>query len=536
LISSVSLHLLTQDNSVPGNRKDGFRFHHLLFVIFSTPLYLWFELAFGVSLLDGMSGHVVIDDTHAIEHWGRLISGAAVALLFLSGWVRHWEREALHWSKGLAVCAGIVLVSVFVTWWVQGKVLEFYVERTNAEIPWAAGSLVFLIVSGFLLMRLWLHKARSQTRAKYLWISLGVLLLLLLGYAQIMLIKSINPLREQQLGIERQQTATLTIVRRGLQEGVYEVPDTDYDRRALASAEGKAFLSLFPIFGSVYDQQRLAEDRPRLIAEFMFRDWLEQFGDQTYAGYKTIESDLVQKYQTDYLAASKSVMIGDQTMPPRLSRGQFEAHPVVKRYLRKELACFDCNYTMGMTKDDFSREFYTNSKKNDVAEAVKTFADPQNFEQGRNGNRAARTYWAPILALLFSMLGAFTHLFKLLVTVTAYFHRLTFDRIDAADSPMANDVIVNGNRVTAVAICCLALFVYFSDNRITGNESYIAARAKLWQERPIAGAIAAHWTVNAQAISYPFTRKIKPDWLQFGSDPVMVIPIVKDWFVNDQYE
>ena len=47
MIPSVSLNLLTQDNSIPGNRKDGFRYHHLLFVIVLTPIYLWFELAFG---------------------------------------------------------------------------------------------------------------------------------------------------------------------------------------------------------------------------------------------------------------------------------------------------------------------------------------------------------------------------------------------------------------------------------------------------------------------------------------------------------
>ena len=42
-----------------------------------TPIYLWFELAFGVTLLDTMSGNVIIDDTRVIEHWGRLISGFA---------------------------------------------------------------------------------------------------------------------------------------------------------------------------------------------------------------------------------------------------------------------------------------------------------------------------------------------------------------------------------------------------------------------------------------------------------------------------
>ena len=107
MIPSVSLHLLTQDNSIPGNRKDGFRYHHLLFVIVLTPIYLWFELAFGVRLLDAMSGAVVLNDSSAIEHWGRLISGAAVALLLLSSWVRQCEKQVIRWPVAFAGGFGI---------------------------------------------------------------------------------------------------------------------------------------------------------------------------------------------------------------------------------------------------------------------------------------------------------------------------------------------------------------------------------------------------------------------------------------------
>mgnify|MGYP006313067447 FL=1 len=49
-------------------------------MIVLTPLYLWLELAFGVSLLDKMGSSLPIDATAAVEHWGRLISGLALAL------------------------------------------------------------------------------------------------------------------------------------------------------------------------------------------------------------------------------------------------------------------------------------------------------------------------------------------------------------------------------------------------------------------------------------------------------------------------
>ena len=39
MIPSASFRLLTQDNTIPGNKKDGFRFHHLIFIIAVTPIY-----------------------------------------------------------------------------------------------------------------------------------------------------------------------------------------------------------------------------------------------------------------------------------------------------------------------------------------------------------------------------------------------------------------------------------------------------------------------------------------------------------------
>lgn len=536
MIPSDSLHLLTQDNSIPGNRKDGFRYHHLLFVMGVTPVYLWFELSFGVALLDAMGSTVIIDDTKNIEHWGRLISGAAVALLFLSGWTRYWERDVMPLAKGLLGAFAIIVASMFVTWWAQGKLLEFYVERTASEIPWAVGSLAFLLAAGFLGARYWIQKAASSLRSRGLWLSLGILALLGIGYAQTMLIKHAVPDREARLGVERQRTATLTIVRRGLQEGIYDLPEADNDLRSLKSPEGMTYLALFPIFGTMYDHERMAAERPRLIAEFMYRDWQRDYGEQAYAGYQSVEADIRQAYRERYAGNPRGIALDDRAVPPGLSEDAFYAHASVTRYLQRQLACFDCKYAIGMGREAFGREYFANARQRDVAEAVQTFSDPREFETGRNGDRAARTYWAPILALLFSMLGAFTHVFNLLVTTTAYFQRNTFSHIDAADSAIANEVIANSRRVTAGAVIALALFTFFYENRITGNPNYIEQRATLWQERPLVGAIAAHWTVNAQSLAYPFTKKLRPDWLSFATDPVQKIPVVRNWFVDDLYQ
>ena len=536
LIPSVSLHLLTQDNSIPGNHKDGFRYRHLLFVILVTPLYLWFELAFGVSLLDAMSANVIIDDTKAIEHWGRLISGAALALLLLSGWLKQWERDAMHWGKGLVGALGIGVFSLLAAWWVQGKVLEFYIERASTELPWAVGSLAVLVLAGFFITRYWLQRAAMNARSRVLWISAAVVCVLVLGFVQLTLIKEVNPLRAQLLGVERQQTATLSIIRRALQEELYTLPGMHHDRSAFASPEGKTFLALFPIFGVVFDQAAFAADRPRLIAEFMYRDWDRDFGAQAYAGYQLIDADFNRRLEQDYLGTRRALDLGDRLLPPGLSLSAAQSHPVVRRHFGRELGCFDCQFTSGMSREAFGRSLHAHTKAHEIAEAIETFGSASRFETGRTGERAARTYWAPILALLFSMLGAFTHVFKLIITITAYSHRLTFDRIDAADSPLAHEVIANSNRVTAGAIIALALFCYYSDNRITGHARYLELRPQLWEQRPIAGGFAGHWTINAQGLIYPFTRKIRPAWLSFDADPVLRIPVVRGWFAEQDYQ
>lgn len=536
MIPSDSLHLLSQDNSIPGNRKDGFRYHHLLFVIVLTPIYLWFELSFGVALLDTMGNTVIIDDTRNIEHWGRLISGAAVALLLLSGWIQHWEAQDMSWRKGLPVALGIVLVSMIVTWWAQGRILGFYVERTTAELRWALSSMAFLLLTSFFMVRLWLQKAATNARSHRLWLVLALIVVLGIGYAQTVLIRKVTDDRDARLGVERQRTATMTIIRRGLQENLYALPEADLDARSLHSPEGMSYLALFPVFGVMYDSAQMAAARPALIGEFMYRDWQRDYGAQAYAGYQVVEQEIADIYAGRYRASAVPVQLGERSVPPRLTQAQFYGHPNVQRYLSRQLACFDCRYTMGMAREAFGREHFANARTRDVASAVQTFSDPKQFESGRNGERAARTYWAPILALLFSMLGTFTHVFKLLVTLTAYFQRQTFSKIDAADSEIANKVIVNSSRVTAGAVIALALFVYFYENRITGNPNYIAQRATLWQERPLVGAIAAHWTVNAQGLVYPFTKKLKPDWLAFDIDPVQKIPLVRDWFAAEEFE
>jgi hypothetical protein len=548
LTPEASLHLLEQDNSIPGNRADGFRYNHLLFIIVLTPVYLWFELSFGVRLLDGISTKVAAGQTDAIEHWGRIISGCAVALLFLSGWVRQCEKLAIAWPARIIVGVALTFACIAVTWWGQDRLIDFYVRRTTANITLELALLLALVVTGLLIMRAWLRYAVRNGQCASRRVLIGLVVILATGYAMMRGVAALLPDNSERLGLERQRAATLTLVRKAVQDGYYNLMGVERDERLLASPEGKAFFALFPVFGKVLNQERFAKDRPMLLAEAMYRDWDEESGAQAYSAYQDVVHRLKTTALDAYDAASQTYhndskalgvaaarqrwddavrpLFEGEAIAPGLSRDAFLQDPALKSYLRKKLGCFDCEFKLDMDRQAFGREFFKWTQANNVRQAVETFASAKHFESGRDGERAARTYWVPIWALLFSMLGAFTHIFKMIFTTTEYAHRLAFKQIRAADSQLANHVIHNSRIVTAAVVLGMGLFIYFSDNRVTAHEKYLEIRPQMWRGSPIVGGIAAHWTVNAQGLLYPFTRKIRPSWLAFDEDPLARIPFL----------
>jgi hypothetical protein len=508
-----------------------------------------------VRLLDNISGSVVPEDVAAIEHWGRLISGCAVALLFLSGWVQQCEKYNIHWAGRIVIGIAISLACIAFTWWAQGKVIDFYINRTNREITIALSLLLVMVVAGLFVIRAWIRYAVRDRNCGYWRLIGGLVVILGVGYALMAAIPKLLPNDPEQLGFERQRAATLTLVRRAVQEHIYALTNVEPDHRTLQSAEGKAFLALFPIFGMTFDQSRFDRDRPGLLRELMYRDWDQQYGEQSFAAFtdawqalQRIHEDTYQKASTqlarevsslggrlaqqNYASTLASVMEGEVPVP-RLNLASFSESKSGQRFIAKRLGCLDCVFNARMNREDFGRELFKWTQANNVRQAIETFGSAKHFETGHDGERAARTYWVPIWALLFSMTGAFTHIFKIIFTLTEYAHRMTFNDVKAADSPLADRVIRNSRIVTAGVVLAMGLFIYFSDNRVTGHERYVELRSVMWRQSPIVGGIAAHWTINAQGLVYPFTRKIRPSWLAFDNDPLSGVPLLADWIRTD---
>jgi hypothetical protein len=550
--------LWAQNNTLPGNRKDGFRFDYLLFLIVVTPIYLWFELSFGVNLLDKMGGDVPTEATDSIEHWGRIISGVAVALVFLKGWLQQCEKWNRPWKVRVAVSVAICLFSIAMTWEIQNTVIDFYVKRANAEIPVALASLSALVVGGVLVFRLWLQSSVMKRRRGIIPTLAGLLVIVVVGGALISNLDRIISFVTQHIGVsdqlvknlgqERQQAATLTLVRRGLQQGHYAFSQNPIAPDTVTSAEGKAALALFPIIGANMNQPHFANDREMILYELMYRDWDEMSGANSYAAFQEGERNLEQvhgegykeastQYKVDLKTKGRSVadtiwnekirsLLNGEFVAPGLTLAEFMHQPAIPKFIRKDLGCFECELSAGMPPEDVKRELFKWTQAHKVKNMLNTLESPEHFEKGHDGETAARAYWVPIWALLFSMVGAFTHIFKMVFTLTEYIQRKAFQRANAADSELANVVVWNAKILIAVALLFIALFIYFSDNRVTGNENYADLHRQMWRSEPIVGAIAAHWTINAQGLVYPFTKKIRPGWLTFADDPLDWLPFL----------
>ncbi len=565
-------YLLGQDDSIPGNSKDGFRFHYLIFVIISTPIYLWLELSFGVRLLDHIANASGVDQTESIEHWGRLISGMAVSLLFLSQWFGQCEKWNRPWKLRVIMSVAIVAIAIPMTWVLQGQIIDFYVAQASYEVSIAIPLMIIFFGVGLYAVRRWL-KTYGQRRLARPVITISVLVALMGATAGAIwavaqtvpwaIAKFSNrPSLEERLGDERQQAALLSLIRRGMQIGAFTLrhdQTRDLAQAIYGSPEGKAALAMFPVLGEAADQSRYRAESPRVLKEVMYADWDEMYGAQTYQTFQDLLAELKEIHEGKYRVATDNYLrnvkrlgttsallefnkaLGDSlenvAIKPALSLDDFLAEAGVAKFLGKRMACFDCQFYPGMSHAEFTYEIFIVTRSDSVRSAMDVLEDEAHFASGRDGETAARSYWVPIWALLFSMIGAFTHIFKLTFSAAEYAFLRAFHRVHAADSRLADQIISITRRGLMVVLASVMLFIYFFENRITDQSSYKQLHAAMFHKSPIIGGLAAHWTINAQGILYPFTKKICPDWLAFADDPFDHYPLLllQAWVARDDY-
>jgi hypothetical protein len=113
--------------------KTGSRPGWLWLVAPVTVAYLLLEFSFSARLLDVIGGMPTDEQVKAIEHWGRLLSGFALALVL---WPSLLSIAARHgWSArvkavSLAVVTAVTMVAVFQA---EGWLDRYLVDRSSAE-------------------------------------------------------------------------------------------------------------------------------------------------------------------------------------------------------------------------------------------------------------------------------------------------------------------------------------------------------------------------------------------------------------------
>ena len=110
-----------------------FHEHRPLYIVPITVLtgvYLAFELSFNARLLDVVGGLPTQTEVKSIEHWGRYISGIALALAIWGTWImpmgtkNRWS--VLRWGMVLLGSAAIAIYAVYT---LEGELIDYLTDN-----------------------------------------------------------------------------------------------------------------------------------------------------------------------------------------------------------------------------------------------------------------------------------------------------------------------------------------------------------------------------------------------------------------------
>lgn len=113
-----------------------------LFIIVLTVMYLLLEMAFNARLLD-VTGSLNAGDVEPLEHFGRLLSGTAVALFVLQYLLRKRANAPGHSPHGLSMVFWCLL-SVVLTYGALKFLVDVMVHTTSSEFRKASSNLVLV--------------------------------------------------------------------------------------------------------------------------------------------------------------------------------------------------------------------------------------------------------------------------------------------------------------------------------------------------------------------------------------------------------
>ncbi len=505
-------------NNVSENIGKKFDFYFVI-LLFITICYLLLECAFNATLLDIAGADVNIESVHAIEFWGRIISGIAVALAFCGTFLfsfLHKRNAALFHYIAYGIIAFAYLISL--TYYGQKKLIDSLVENSTAEQRRIATLVTIAseqLKSGKLLIEGFdLSEDTRETPSTKTFIASFASIVSFLPNAEeiirrdldnILLMNTVNTLGTVDAvyhGVYQQSLKRLEEHFKKYGQGITNLRKVLQNANNEAEQKWQEYLDTLKKNGmrsfSSLRARHKQEIRKNLQKEGLNlpANW-EPSDKRTfiYTFIKQYEAEALQKAESEI----KQQLPNQETLPLNLNTFEkFIAHETIQKFWKEELA-FPLKTELKLYKniEDFQTKIYTplithitQEKKEMLLSKADSFGEGQEYEE--IGNKAFEASIISPIAIGFSILGVIIHLCK----ASFYSFRLLFRKKSIA-------ILSN-----LILFSLLLAFPMLFPTPITSSEVYESMEENLSKAHPLS-AISFRWILQAQSFIYPVNEFIR---------------------------
>ena len=502
-----------------------------IFVIFLTVLYLCVELAFNARLLDVVGGAASNDQIHAMEVFGRSLSGTAVALVLLQLFLARRAASNNGSPGGMSIIFWCLVAGGIVFFSLQ-MLVDKLVEKSDPGFRKASMNIVLVqraLVNGDVVLDGLNDDPTLFSKPS------GKAFLALFPVMAV----SVDRLEEKI------RNTKLELISRKVEEELGG-PAGYYDNYVKAIKETQAQFRRYqgvPVQGDLDSMIRNQQEQAwgDYLSDLGKRGWTPSTVPGVYRGAvlnkvrKKVpvpaDWDLADEAAFRDAVATKvrrkagnsdgSVSIKGQRIPPGLGWPEFFAHPVVQNDVRKALKLpagvrVQPAYASG---DKFEREVFKPMVADKARQQLARYDAPTETygDGGKNaeiGLDSARAVIVPPVALFFSLLGAIGHLAKLCYLML---------RVVVGSIPSLNQRF---RRLWPVPFALLIIaFTGLSliDNAVTNSRLYSYMREQVLLGTPeglmpatfsriLVGSL--HVVAVGQGYGYPINERVRTDVLR----------------------
>lgn len=504
---------------------------YLLPIWLLTGIYLTFELAFNARLLDVAGGLATPDQVDSIEHWGRFISGTALALavwgvvVMPRGTAGRWGF--VRWVMLLALSAVVSIVLVYNG---EKALIDKLVDRSDGVSRRIAAQTTLMShailtqdiqVDGIDLSPAQLEKPEGKA-----FIALFPVLAFSTNDVSR---KAENALRQViRNNVTEAIGSPAAFYNKSYVQSVKHIRDSFNSYAAGVNQMGKALDAIPSDQADAW--RRYVEDlqkkgyRPETVPPMGYgrvREAVRKQGvpvpnDWRPSDHATFDRAVRDRVEGDarrrYRASVEEQFGAGAQLPDDLQWDAFVQHPLVQHKWQQGLDLpSSIRLTPNLGVEEYTRLAYQPRIDREVeARVTKYQAPPADFDQGgRNeklGKDAMRALLVPPIALGFSLVGAMVHIFKF----GAYSARFVSSR------KRLNMAIIGG------VLVATALSAFLAPNAITTSRVYRYVEA---QTTSTLGTVPAHaftWVLQAQPFAYPANEAVRTSvllGLTFGYEP-----------------